>query len=125
MKKMRAFTVMCAYVGAAAIVQPACARQGSPEEQYRTGRYEDAIRALDGKTDAPSRKLLVRTLMEVGRYDDAVTTALGGAAVTAVPVAIANVAGEALYARGRRAEAEQLFTRAAASNAPDAIRAKM
>ena len=125
MKKIRTFSLMCAFVAAAAIVQPACARQGSPEEQYRAGRYEDAIRALDGKTDAPSRKLLVRALMEVGRYDDAVTTALGGAAVTAVPVEIANVAGEALWARGRREEAEQLFTRAAASNAPDAIRAKL
>jgi tetratricopeptide (TPR) repeat protein len=125
MKKMRAFSLMCTFVAAAALVQPACARQGSPEEMYRTGRYEDAIRALDGRTDAPSRKLLVRSLMEIGRYDDAVTAALGGAAVNAVPVEVANVAGEALWARGRRAEAEQLYARAAASNAPDAIRAKL
>jgi cellulose synthase operon protein C len=111
--------LLVAVLGAAALVQPACARQdapaGPPDELYRTGQYESAVRALGSPADAAARRLLVRALMEVGRYDDAVAAALNGLAPDAVPVELANVAGEALAARGRRAEAESLFARAAAS----------
>ncbi|MEX0907840.1 MAG: tetratricopeptide repeat protein, partial [Gemmatimonadota bacterium] len=80
---------------------------------------------LSSRVDAAARRLLVRSLMEIGRYEDAERAALNGAAPAAVPVALANVAGEALYARGRREPAEALFARAAESAAPDALSARL
>ncbi|MGH7446516.1 MAG: hypothetical protein ACREK1_13035, partial [Longimicrobiales bacterium] len=109
---MRAALVAGAVLLAAAVVQPACARQapaGSAAELYRTGRYDDAIAALQPATDPGSRRLLVRVLLEIGRYEDAEQAALNGRPADAVPVELANVLGEALYARGRRTEAEAAF----------------
>lgn len=126
---MRAALVAGAVLLAAAAVQPACARQqdpaGSAAELYRAGRYDDAIAALQPATDPGSRRLLVRVLLEVGRYEDAEQAALNGRPADAVPVELANVLGEALYARGRRTEAEAAFARAAASPADDALQARL
>jgi cellulose synthase operon protein C len=119
----------------AALTQPACARQdapaaaaqlaqGTPEQLYRGGRYEDALAARANPVDAAERRLLVRTLMEIGRYEDAESAALHGAAIETVSAELANVAGEALYARGRRADAEILFARAVSAGASDALPAR-
>lgn len=120
-------------MGFAVLAQPACARQDAPsraadasaEVLYRSGRYDEAIAALRTAPDAASRRLLVRVLLEVGRYQEAEAAALDGAAPADVPVELANVAGEALRARGRRDEAEAAFARAAASQAPDALQARL
>lgn len=126
---MRAAFVAGAVLLAAAAVQPACARQelpaGAAEELYRTGQYDEAAAALRSATDPESRRLLVRVLLEVGRYEDAERAALNGAAPADVPVELANVLGEALYARGRRTEAEAAFARASSSSAPDALQARL
>jgi tetratricopeptide (TPR) repeat protein len=128
---MRAAFVSLLLLTGAALAQPACARQDaqagaqSPEQLYRTGRYAEAESALGAAPDAASRRLLVRVLLETGRYEDAERAALNGAAPAAVPAELANAAGEALYARGRRSDAESAFARAAASDAPDALRARL
>ncbi|HEX2166109.1 MAG TPA: tetratricopeptide repeat protein [Longimicrobiales bacterium] len=113
----------------AAAAQPACARQQEPaasaHELYRTGRYDEAAAALRSPADPASRRLLVRVLLEVGRYEDAERAASNGAAPGDVPVELANVLGEALYARGKRSEAETAFARAASSQAPDALPARL
>ena len=113
-----------AAVGVAALAQPACARQ-EPATLAQQGRYQEAISALRDATDVASRRLLVRVLLEVGRYDDAIAAALGGGAPAAVPLPLANALGEALYARGRRAEAEAAFSRALSAAGADALRARL
>jgi cellulose synthase operon protein C len=126
---MRAAFVAGTVLLAAAAVQPACARQeapaGSAAELYRTGRYEDAASALRSATEPPARRLLVRVLLETGRYEDAERAALNGRSPGDVPEMLANALGEALYARGRRVEAEAAFARAASSNAGDALQARL
>lgn len=126
---MRAACLAGAVLLAAAVVQPACARQqvpaGAAEELYRTGQYEEAAAALESATDAEARRLLVRVLLEIGRFDEAERAALNGGTPGDVPVELANVLGEALYARGRRADAESAFARASSSSAPDALRARL
>jgi cellulose synthase operon protein C len=125
--------VVATVMGCAVLVQPACARQDaaardpttSAEELYRTGRYEEAIAALRSSVDPSARRLLVQTLLEVGRYEEAEAAALNGRAPAEVPLELANVAGEALYARGRRAEAEAAFARGAESTAPELLRARL
>ncbi|HEX6307635.1 MAG TPA: tetratricopeptide repeat protein [Longimicrobiales bacterium] len=125
---MRAALLAGAVLFAAAVVQPACARQqpaGSAEELYRTGRYDDAVAALRSRDDAASRRLLVRVLLETGRYEEAESAALNGGGADAVPAELANVLGEALYARGKRQAAEAAFARGASSSAPDALQARL
>jgi tetratricopeptide (TPR) repeat protein len=125
---MRVATLTGAILLAVAAVQPACARQapaGQAEELYRTSRYDDALSALRGVNDPASRRLLVRVLLETGRYEEAERAALNGASPESVPPALANVLGEALRARGRRSEAEAAFTRAVAADAPDAVQARL
>ncbi|CAN5436508.1 tetratricopeptide repeat protein [soil metagenome] len=133
----RARRSACALAAAAlvagVVAQPACARQeppaseaaGSAADHYRSGRYDEAIAALRTVDNPAARRLLVRALLEVGRYEEAENAALGGALPEAVPLALANVAGEALYARGRREAAEVLFARAAATSGTDALRARL
>jgi cellulose synthase operon protein C len=126
-------TVAAAVMGCAVLVQPACARQDAAahdanttaEELYRTGRYEEAIATLRSSADPSARRLLVQALMEVGRYEEAEAAALNGRVPAEVPAELANAAGEALYARGRRAEAEAAFARGAGSTAPDPLRSRL
>ena len=113
-------------VSAAALAQPACARQQqSPQELVETGRYEDAITALRNPSDVAARRLLVRALIEVGRYDEAIAAALNGGAPEAVSPQLAVLYGQALYTRGKRAEAEAAFERAARGNSADAMQARV
>ncbi|HSJ30057.1 MAG TPA: tetratricopeptide repeat protein [Longimicrobiales bacterium] len=126
---MRAALLAGTVLLAAAVVQPACARQqepaGSAEELYRTGRYEEAAAALRSATEPAARRLLVRVLLESGRYEDAERAALNGSTAAAVPAELANVLGEALYARGRREEAERAFARAVEGESTDALQARL
>ena len=128
---MRAATFTGVVLLAAVAVQPACARQdaqgasGSAAELYRTGRYDQAAEALKSAPDAASRRLLARVLIEAGRYEDVERAALNGVAPEAVAPELANVLGEALYAQGRRREAEAAFARAATSDADDALQARL
>jgi cellulose synthase operon protein C len=129
-----------AALAGALLVQPACAQQVPATEAaaattaaltidsaaalYRAGRYDDAVAALRdaaGPTgDAAARRLLIRVLLEVGRYDEAEDVALAGKGGADVPPELASAAGEVLWMRGRRAEAESLFARAVQAGAPDA-----
>jgi cellulose synthase operon protein C len=119
-------------LGCALLAQPACARQdaraqgnaGTPAELYLTGRYDEAIAALQGATDPAARVLLGRALMAVGRYADAERVLLEGG-TDAVPGVVTNTAGELLQLTGRRAQAETLFAQAAQSSAPDALTARL
>jgi cellulose synthase operon protein C len=120
---------MAAPVGVAALAQPACARQEptrqDPAALAQQGRYQDAIAALRGASAASSRRLLVQLLLEVGRYDDAIAAALGRAAPDAVAPELANMLGEALYARGRRAEAEAAYARALEAGGASTLRPRL
>lgn len=127
-----------ALLGTAVAVTPACAFQDDPAAQraravaaVRAGEYDDGIRALErlaARADAmpaeraADRRTLLHALVEVGRYDDA--ERLGAAYVAEDGAAVANAAGEALAARGRRDAAEALF-RQASSAAPDSLRARL
>ena len=125
---MRAAAFTGAVLLAAVAVQPACARQeapGSAAELYRTGHYSEAVSALRSASDMESRRLLVRVLLETGRYQDAERAALDGATPEAVAPDLANSLGEALYAQGRREAAEAAFRRAAAEGAADAVQARL
>ena len=137
--RVAAESVAAAALGLALAVTPACAFQGDPAPRtnaealaaLRAGRYDAAIGALErlaARTDAPaperaaSRRLLLKALAEVGRYDDA--ERLGRQFVAEDGALVANAAGEALRARGKVAEAEPLF-RQAASGAPDSLSARL
>ena len=112
-------------VSAAALAQPACARQQQAQELVETGKYEDALNALRNPSNPAERRLLVRALMEVGRYDEAIAAALNGGAPEAVSPQLAVLYGQALYTRGKRAEAEAAFERAARGNSADAMQARV
>lgn len=91
----------------------------------RAGEYREAIRAFtrlarDG--DVAAGRGLVRTLAEVGRYDDAERE--GRRLYAAGARQFANVLGEVLYTRGRLDEAEALF-REAAGGAADSLTARL
>src|SRR5690606_11420478 len=94
---------------ASALPVAACAQQSgeAAEAAYREGRYEEAIRIgrgayADDPADTTAHTALVRSLMEVGRYDEAADAA----------GELHNLRGEALRARGRLAEAEEAFQQA-------------
>lgn len=98
----------------------ACAQQTgeAAEAAYREGRYEEAIRigraALSADpSDAAAHEALVKALIEVGRYDDAVEAAGD----------LHNLRGEALRARGRLAEAEEAFRQAVNADGDDVLTA--
>ena len=133
-------SLAAAALALALAVAPACALQGdAPPSTHaeaaaalRAGRYEPAIGALErlaARTDAPpaeraaSRRLLLRALVEVGRYDDA--ERLARQYVAADGAAVATAAGEVFAARGKDADAEPLFRQAAAGGAPDSLVARL
>jgi len=95
----------------------------------RAGRYGEAIpllTTLAGREGAPvaTRRLLLRTLGEVGQYERAeeagrrFASGAGGAE-------LANALGEVLYRRGAIAAAESAFTRAVAERASDTLVARL
>ena len=92
---------------------------------YQTGEYSDAIRQyrrLVGRQPSNGEVVrgLVRALMVVGRYDDAIEVGLDAPAQAAAY----NPLGEALMARGRWADAEKAF-QAALQDAPDSLTARL
>ncbi len=97
----------------------ACAQQdaGSAAAALAAGRYEDAIRIASAAIrggDASARETLVRALIDVGRYDEAVEEASG------LPLP----RGEAHLARGRLDDADQAFAEAASGEGPDRLTAE-
>jgi tetratricopeptide (TPR) repeat protein len=133
-------SLAAALLGLALAVTPACAVQADAQPStraealaaLRAGRYDAAIGALErlaGRADAApaeraaDRRLLLRALVEVGRYDDA--ERLGRQWVAEQGAAVANAAGEAFAARGKMREAEPLFRQAATGGAPDSLRARL
>lgn len=87
------------------------------------GEYDAAIRQLRGSDSAAQARLLVRTLAEVGRYDDAAETARRYEQRHPGSVAVANVLGEVLVETGDFAGAEPMFHRAR-TGAADSVDAR-
>jgi tetratricopeptide (TPR) repeat protein len=116
---------------AAPLAQPACARQQAQEPPAATQeatadaaawqqRLAEAERlAASAPEDVGVRRALVRLLLLLGRPADAEKAAL-----TSASPQLANVLGEARYAGGEVAEAEQAFRRALAGNASDGLVAR-
>lgn len=102
---------------------------GGAREAYRGGRYDEAIAALRGmKADdenwSESRKLYVRVLSTVGKYDDAENAARQEAATPNGRQILATL-GDLLVTRGRRVEAESAYTAAIAGRASDSLTAQL
>jgi cellulose synthase operon protein C len=108
----------------------ACAQVPSTLEQavaaHRAGRYDDAAKALRAiverePANGAARRALVRTLAEVGKYDDA--EKVGRAATAPSEPGTLVALGETLVERGKVAAAESAFVRARQLSAPDSLRA--
>ena len=122
------------WVGVGAVISllalnPEVARAQTLEEAQqlaRVGKYTDAIRAygrLAPRSDSPlAARGLVRTLMEVGRYDDGLREARRLNASLAPQ--LSNVLGEVLYQQGNVSEAEAAFL-AAMRGASDSLIARV
>jgi tetratricopeptide (TPR) repeat protein len=97
-------------------------------EMLRSGKYQDAAAAF-AKVPATNedwvaaQRGLVRSLVAVGKYDDA-EGAARRAASSPKGVELQNTLGEVLHARGKNAEAEQAFVHAAA-RASDSLTAAL
>jgi tetratricopeptide (TPR) repeat protein len=113
----------------AAIAAPACARQDAAQRDayasYAAGDYDLAIRSLQGLVrgspdDVRARRTLVAALVDVGRYEDAETTARASQSPE-----LANSLGEVLVLRGRPDEATVAFRRAVEGRAADANTARL
>jgi predicted Zn-dependent protease len=119
--------------------RPAWASQGAQDdpaqlrragELERTGKYGDAIdiykelAAKDGPTAVASRRGLLRTLSEVGKYSDAEDAGkrfVGGPS----GVELQNALGEVLRVRGKTSEAEAAFKAAVGGRASDSLTARL
>jgi len=99
-------------------------------ELARTGKYDEAIdiyktlAAKDGPTAVDSRRGLLRTLAEVGKYAEAEEA---GKRFVAGPsgVQVQNALGEVLELRGKTTEAEAEFRAAQAGHASDSLTARL
>jgi tetratricopeptide (TPR) repeat protein len=96
-------------------------------EMLRSGRYQEAAAAF-AKVPAASddwvaaQRGLVRSLMAVGKYDDA-ESAARQATTSPKGVDLQNTLGDVLHERGKNAEAEQAFLRA--TRASDSLTASL
>ena len=117
---------------------PACASQPPDDRQelaraarsFTTGKYDDAIQQYKALAARPATSIagtrgLIRSLAEVGRYDEAEQAGRRLPGATTPPPAIANLLGEIALARGRVADAESQFTRARVGKAPDSVSARL
>ena len=112
---------------AAAAPQDDAARLAQARAQLRRGAYDSAATAFGelasarDTTIAPvARRNHIRALAERGRYDDAEAAARRYGGVTLlVPL------GDLHRTRGRLAEAESAYTRAAAARTPDSLTATL
>ena len=96
------------------------------EADFRAGRYEQALEAyrrLASAADAgaAARQGLIRTLTELGRYDEAGTE--GRRLAGPRPAVVARELGRAAQERGRLDEADSLYSAAVAGAAPDSLAA--
>src|SRR6476646_7213508 len=99
-------------------------------ELERTGKYSEALdiykelAAKDGPTAIASRRGLLRTLAETGKYGDAEEA---GKRFVAGPsgAELQNALGDVLRLRGRTTEAEAAFRAAMAGRAPDSLTARV
>ena len=119
--------------------RPAWASQGAQDdpaqlkragELERSGKYGEAIdiyknlAAKDGPTAVASRRGLLRTLSETGKYseaEDAGQRFVSGTSGTELQ----NALGEVYRIRGKRAEAEAAFKAAMAGRASDSLTARL
>src|SRR4051812_787980 len=119
--------------------RPAWASQGAQDdpaqlkragELERSGKYDEAIgiykdlAAKDGPTAVASRRGLLRTLSETGKYADAEEAGKRFVAGTA-GVELQNALGEVLRLRGKTADAESAFKSAVAGRASDSLTARL
>ncbi|KPK05442.1 MAG: hypothetical protein AMS20_06580, partial [Gemmatimonas sp. SG8_28] len=119
----RAF--LAAAVWLAVALAPASAQDlAAAHSAAAAGEYDAAIRQLRGADDAPHVRLLVRTLAEVGRYDEAIAAARQYEGRHPGSVAVANVLGEVLAATGDATAAARAFERAAMGGADDSLDAR-
>jgi tetratricopeptide (TPR) repeat protein len=98
-------------------------------EALHAGKYAEAAATFSkvsmGDTGwVAAQRGLVQALTAVGKYDEAESAARRA---TASPRAkeLWNTLGEVLYGRGRRADAEQAFTRAVTEHASDSLTAAL
>jgi tetratricopeptide (TPR) repeat protein len=113
-------SVLAASGWLAAAVAPAAAQDlAAARAAVAVGEYDAAIRQLRGSEEALQVRLLVRTLAEVGRYDEAVAAARQYEERHPGSVAVANVLGEVLAVTGDAAAATEAFQRAAAAGGAD------
>src|SRR6185436_5408080 len=119
--------------------RPAWASQGAQDdptqlkragELARSGKYDEAIgiykelAAKDGPTAVASRRGLLRTLSETGKYADAEEA---GRRFVAGPagVELQNALGEVLRLRGKTVDAESAFKAAMTGRASDSLTARL
>ena len=93
----------------------------------RSGKYEDAAAAFGKVPESDeewvaAQRGLVRSLMAVGKYDEA-ETAVRRATATAQGKELWTTLGHALHARGKNAEAQQAYTLALNVHASDTLTA--
>jgi len=119
--------------------RPAWASQGAQDdpaqlkragELERSGKYSEAIdiykdlAAKDGPTAVASRRGLLRTLSETGKYADAEEAGRRFVAGTS-GVELQNALGEVLRLRGKVADAESAFNAAVAGRASDSLTGRL
>ena len=119
--------------------RPAWASQGAQDdptqlkragELERSGKYGEAIdiykdlAAKDGPTAVASRRGLLRTLSETGKYNDAEEAGKRFVAGTS-GAELQNALGEVYRVRGKRTEAEAAFKAALAAKASDSLTARL
>jgi tetratricopeptide (TPR) repeat protein len=99
-------------------------------ELERSGKYSEAIdiyrelAAKDGPTAVASRRGLLRTLSETGKYGDAEEAGKRFVAGSA-GAELQNALGEVLRLRGKTSEAEAAFKAAMAGRASDSLTARL
>jgi len=124
----QAAIVVIAGTAGAAVAGTAQERPDAGAEALRRGRYEEAIRLLGAGADRGEERaarLVGRALTAVGRHADAeqrlrsYLAAHPNARVLWLPL------GDVLRERGRLADAEQAYVRAAAPRGPDSLAAAL
>lgn len=110
----------------------AVSQEGLPEARARLwkGDYEGGLAVLRSLARPPEARpeagrLLVRTLLELGRHDEALRWVEDPQGGKAASLELETVYGEALRAVGRSREAEEAFRRALQGGAGDASTARL
>ena len=97
---------------------------------YRSGRYEEAIKAFQHKIESGQdiphdHRHLFRALFEVGRYMEAEAVARGFIAKHPASSDLHNSLGEVLWAKGHLDEAEIAFKEASSGRSNDWLTAEL